>query len=199
MRLEWIKGGSIVSGLLASACCIGPLFFSLLGLGSVGVAATLEKWRPLFMAVTFGFLGLAFYFTYRKKAVTCEDGSCQVKTAGKARKITLWIVAFLAVAFAFYPKWGPALGIGAAKAPSLQTIRAAQTIELKISGMTCEGCARTVRNALKTVPGVVDAEVSYQQGKALVKLTEVQAIRQRLAKAVEEAGYKVEKFSIWKF
>ncbi|MGH8003578.1 MAG: mercuric transporter MerT family protein [Limisphaerales bacterium] len=191
MREGWVKGGSVLSGLLASACCIGPLVFSLLGLGSFGFAATLEKWRPLFMTVTFGFLGLAFYFTYRKREVACEDGTCKVKTAGKAQKITIWTVATLAIALAFYPQWGPALGIGAAKAPAIQATQAYQTLELGVSGMTCEGCAQNVKNALVSVPGVVDAEVSYEKGKAVVKFSGSQADKEKLATAVQKAGYKV--------
>ncbi len=190
MRAEWIKGGSILSGLVASTCCIGPLVFSLLGLGSFGFAATLEKWRPLFMAVTFGFLGLAFFFTYRKREVTCEDGTCKVKTAGKAQIITLWTVAVLAVALAFYPQWGPALGIGASKTPGIQAIQASQTLQLGISGMTCEGCAQNVKNALVSVPGVADAEVNWEEGKAVVKVSN-SVEKSQLKVAVEKSGYKV--------
>jgi copper chaperone CopZ len=191
MRTDWIKGGSILSGLLSSACCIGPLVFSLLGLGSFGFAASLEKWRWLSLASTFSFLGLAFYLTYRKRTVTCGDGSCQVKTAGKAQKITLWTVAVLAVALAFYPQWGPALGIGASKPAPIPAVQASQTLELRISGMTCEGCAHTVRNALKSLPGVIAAEVSYEDRKAMVKLTGSLAGEKELADAVQKAGYKV--------
>lgn len=191
MKLGWIKGGSILSGIVASACCIGPLVFSLLGLGSFGFAAALEKWRPLFMAATFSFLGLAFYLTYRKKTVHCVDGTCEVKTAGRSQKIILWTVAALAVALAFYPQWGPALGVGASNPAVVQAVQASQTLELGISGMTCEGCALNVKNALVSVPGVIDAAVSYEEGKAVVKLSGSQAGRERVSKAVEKAGYKV--------
>ncbi|MCI0330337.1 MAG: cation transporter [candidate division Zixibacteria bacterium] len=190
MRTGWIKGGSILSGLVASACCIGPLVFSLLGFGSFGFAVALEKWRPLFMMVTFGFLGLAFFLTYRKREVACEDGTCKVKTAGRTQKITLWTVAVFAVALAFYPQWGPALGIGATKAPVIQATQASQTVELGISGMTCEGCAQNVKNALVGVPGVVDAEVNWEEGKAVVKVSD-SVEKNRLKLAVEKSGYKV--------
>ncbi|MCI0404797.1 MAG: cation transporter [candidate division Zixibacteria bacterium] len=190
MRTGWIKGGSILSGLVASACCIGPLIFSLLGLGSFGLAAALEKWRPLLMTVTFGFLGLAFYLTYRKKVVHCADGTCEVKTAGKAQKMTLWTVAALAVALALYPQWGPALGIGVTKAPVIQATQASQTVELGVSGMTCEGCAQNVKSALVSVPGVADAEVSWEEGKAVVKVSN-SVEKSQLKVAVEKSGYKV--------
>ena len=57
--------------------------------------------------------------------------------------------------------------------------------------MTCEGCALTVKNALTSVPGVVDAEVSYKEGKAVVKLSGSQTDEKQLANAVEKAGYKI--------
>ncbi len=191
MRTGWIKGGSILSGLVASACCIGPLVFSLLGLGSFGFAAALEKWRPLFLVVTFGFLGLVFYLTYRKKQVHCADGSCEVKTAGKAQKITLWTIATLAVALAFYPQWGPALGIGASNPIAIQAVQTSQTVELGISGMTCEGCTQNVKNALAGILGVVDVEVNWEKGKAVVKLSDSKVEKENLKLAVEKSGYKV--------
>ncbi len=66
--------GTIVSALLASSCCWGPAL--LLGLGLLGVSTGpfarmlrvgLESYRPAFIAVTFGCLGLAFYLTYRPR------------------------------------------------------------------------------------------------------------------------------------
>jgi hypothetical protein len=68
------KLGTIVSAILATSCCWGPLV--LLGLGLLGVSTAglarmmrlgLETYRPVFMVVTFAFLGLAFYFTYRPR------------------------------------------------------------------------------------------------------------------------------------
>lgn len=59
--------GTIVSAILASICCIGPLILAGLGIGSVGIFSSLERYRLIFMLVTFAFLGAAFYLTYRKK------------------------------------------------------------------------------------------------------------------------------------
>lgn len=46
---------------------------------------------------------------------------------------------------------------------------ATQTIELKITGMTCDHCVRSVTNALKDVPGVEDVTVSLENNEAIVK------------------------------
>jgi len=42
------------------------------------------------------------------------------------------------------------------------------TETLEITGMTCDACARHVERALRNVPGVHTAEVSYPQGTARV-------------------------------
>src|SRR3989337_2395132 len=41
-------------------------------------------------------------------------------------------------------------------------------VSLEVGGMTCEGCARHAEQALRAVPGVQAAEVSYADGTATV-------------------------------
>jgi mercuric ion transport protein len=57
---------SVISALVASVCCIGPLVLALLGIGGGALLVKFEPYRPYFMAVTFAMLGAGFYFTYRK-------------------------------------------------------------------------------------------------------------------------------------
>jgi len=58
--------------------------------------------------------------------------------------------------------------------------------ELKIEGMHCVSCERTIGNALKKVPGVEDASVSFVSSEALVKGS---APTEALIKAVQSTGY----------
>ncbi|ULH17820.1 heavy-metal-associated domain-containing protein (plasmid) [Deinococcus sp. KNUC1210] len=58
--------------------------------------------------------------------------------------------------------------------------------ELNISGMTCGHCQTAVTKALKSVPGVQDAQVDLKTGKAVV---EGQADVSALLAAVSEEGY----------
>ena len=44
------------------------------------------------------------------------------------------------------------------------------TITLDVGGMTCEGCASRVRDALQAVSGVASADVSHEQGTAVISL-----------------------------
>ncbi len=60
---------------------------------------------------------------------------------------------------------------------------------LKITGMTCGHCVRSVTGALKGVPGVKAAEVDLKSGSAKI---EGAADPAALVSAVEEEGYQAE-------
>ncbi|HMO54216.1 MAG TPA: heavy-metal-associated domain-containing protein [Tepidiformaceae bacterium] len=64
----------------------------------------------------------------------------------------------------------------------------AQTIELNITGMTCDHCVNAVTGALKDVDGVTDAVVSLDEKKATI--TAEGADIATLIAAVEEEGYE---------
>lgn len=66
-----------------------------------------------------------------------------------------------------------------------------QTELLKVSGMTCGGCAGSVSRALKAVAGVREVDVSVSAGEATVHFDEHQTSREELQSAVIGAGYGV--------
>ncbi len=60
-------------------------------------------------------------------------------------------------------------------------------LRLKVEGMSCNHCVMAVKKALERVPGVERAEVSLEQGEALVEgKPELKA----LLEAVAQEGYK---------
>ena len=65
-----------------------------------------------------------------------------------------------------------------------------ETRTLKIEGMTCGGCVRSVAAVLKALPGVDDAQVSLERNEAQVTFDPTQVDVTRLKGAVEEAGYR---------
>src|SRR5438309_8020845 len=96
-------GGSILAAITASLCCIGPLVAVALGASGFAASAVFEKWRPVFLGVTFGLLALAWYLTYRKPKANCEEGSaCATKSVFKWNKVILWVATgFVLIAAAF--------------------------------------------------------------------------------------------------
>lgn len=66
---------------------------------------------------------------------------------------------------------------------------ATQSVTLSVPGMTCSACPITVKSALKKVPGVSKAEVSFQQREAVVSFDDTKTSVEALAKATADAGY----------
>ena len=65
-----------------------------------------------------------------------------------------------------------------------------ETTVLKVAGMTCGGCVRSVGNVLKALPGVASAEVSLENAEAKVTFDPAVANQAVMRKAVEDAGYE---------
>jgi copper chaperone CopZ len=66
-----------------------------------------------------------------------------------------------------------------------------ETITLKVQGMTCQGCVRSVKKVLESVPGVREADVSLERGEAQVSYDPAKATLPQLRDTVEQAGYGV--------
>lgn len=65
-----------------------------------------------------------------------------------------------------------------------------ETTVLKINGMTCGGCVKSVTNVLKALPGVHDAEISLERAEAEVSFDPAQASVAQLKGAIEDAGFE---------
>ncbi|MDA8215425.1 MAG: heavy metal-associated domain-containing protein [Nitrospiraceae bacterium] len=69
---------------------------------------------------------------------------------------------------------------------------AARQVTLKVDGMSCSACVTTIKMALKRLPGVVNADVSYKEKKATVSYHEGKVTLEQMIKAIEDAGYYAE-------
>lgn len=110
MRDKRFTLGSVISAIFASVCCIGPVFFAALGVsaGATGLLADtartlswLTPFRPIFIGVTFLFLGIGFYKAYSKKD-NCQDDRCSAVNRWR-EKVILWIVTILVTILILYP------------------------------------------------------------------------------------------------
>jgi len=82
----------------------------------------------------------------------------------------------------------------------VEAIRAAgfgageQTLRLKVSGLYCAECVARIEDALKAVPGVIDATMNAATNEVRVEYAPSSADLQRLTGAVESAGpYRAER------
>lgn len=67
-----------------------------------------------------------------------------------------------------------------------------KTVEMKIDGMQCEGCASTIQSILSREPGVKSSSVSFAKRAASIFYDPKETDAARLAEAVTKAGFTVE-------
>jgi len=180
--------GAVVAAVAASACCVLPAVLALVGISGVGAAAILEPYRPLLLGVTGLLLATGFYFAYRSPRVVAnrtaaETCDCPAPRARRSGKRMLWF-ATVAVGFlAAYPYLAGATASTHARGDAVQTA-ASRTVDLRVDGMTCAGCASQIVGALSAVPGVVTADISFDDETARVVYDPARATPQALADAV---------------
>jgi copper chaperone len=68
--------------------------------------------------------------------------------------------------------------------------RRMETVELKVEGMDCEGCVKSVTRMLSGVAGVENVDVSLAEGRARVTYDPAKAGPVQFKRAIERAGYK---------
>lgn len=192
-------GGAVLTAAAASLCCVGPLLFVLLGLGTFGAAAVFETARPYLLAASVLSLSFGFYRVYFRREATaassCAPGeACAEKSASRAGRISLWVASAAVLAFALSPYYaGPlARRLTAQPAAPASARRPAAKAVFQVSGMTCAGCETTVRLALEKTPGVLSAEVSYERSEAVVQYDAAATTPGKLLDAINETGYQAE-------
>ncbi len=193
--------GAVVGAIAASICCIGPLVLFALGIGGAWVSTltVLEPYRPFLIGITLIFLGYAFYRVYRTPAVEeCEDGSvCATSNSARINKISLWIVTVVILALIAFPYIVPMPSAASSGIQQVQTQQAShvpdnaqkETVVLNVEGMTCNGCVLTVHKSLKTLPGVLKADITLKPPRAVVEIDPTLVKPEQLVEATKNAGY----------
>jgi copper chaperone CopZ len=187
-------GGALVAAFAASLCCIGPLVFALLGLGTFGAASLIGVARPYLFGVSLLALGFGFYLAYFRRERKCVPGeACATNPVSRTGRAGLWIATVAIIGFAFSPYYARALAsrfmnVNASSAMQNEQRRRAQTT-FKVCGMTCAGCELTIKIALERTPGVRRAEVSYERGEAAVEYDPGIVTPEKLRSVINETGY----------
>ena len=63
------------------------------------------------------------------------------------------------------------------------------TVVLKVGGMSCGGCVKSVTGVLTALDGVAKADVSLEQKQAVVEFDAGKVTRDQLKAAIEDAGF----------
>lgn len=73
-----------------------------------------------------------------------------------------------------------AIGVGAAS----------RSVTIRVTGMTCPGCARTIEQALQKTEGVMEARVNFERGEAWIRYDDRKVGLARLRGVINSTGYR---------
>ena len=178
---------AIGAGVLASVCCVGPLAAVAVGVGGAWVSrlSALEPYRPFFVALALGALGLAWYREARRSRM--PDCDCETGLRPKTRRLLLGLGTVLVLGLLAAPSL-----IGRTHTPAVaQQIRSepVREVVLEVQGMTCEACSQAVVYALRRVEGVQAAEVTLEPPEARVRFDGAKVSVAQLIEAIRSAGF----------
>jgi len=102
---------SVIAGITASACCIGPFVLLTLGVSGswIGNLAALEPLRPVFIGITAIFLGLAFRKLYLVPQSCDINSPCENPSYLRKQRLIFWVVTVVVIAVIAFPWYGPIL------------------------------------------------------------------------------------------
>jgi copper chaperone CopZ len=194
MRAARVFAGSILTAVLASLCCIGPLLVAATGLGSLSYFGRFEAARPYLLGISAALLVAGIIWSVRNRRTQCTPGTaCETRSAS----YWVWLVVpvFAVAAAAAFPYYSSGLLAVAGKS-SASTVAPANhrtMVRFQITGMTCESCASGLAASFRNLAGVHDATVEYPSGNASVTYDPDQISVEQLTALVHDAGYQFQR------
>ena len=189
-------GGSVLSAIAASLCCIGPLMAVIVGASGFAAAGLFAQWRSLFLTITALMLAAAWYLTYRHpKADHCSAEGCPQNPVAKWNKVVLWLATAFVIAIAAFPIYSGAAArllvpAGASDSGSSQVKLA--TLQVNIPSMDCGACAASIQAKLNKQDGVQAAQVDFATKSAVIRFDPGKLSPERVTALIDETGFKAE-------
>lgn len=188
-----MKPGKVgmLSALVASVCCLGPLLLVLLGLGSLGFGAALGRYHWWFIGAAIALLIYAWR-TYLNEARRCRTEACEM-VQGKTTRTTLLLASILVVVFVSLNVYTYASQSGQAPEPPIASVKGGLTsVVIPVEGMTCFTCELTVELSLKDLPGVQQVDARVNERAAHVSYDPSQIGLEALITAINQTGFQAQ-------
>ena len=175
----------LLSIVTASLCCVGPVLLAVLGLGGLGVGASIGTYHWYFIAIAAVLLAMSWFSFLREKR-RCETERCQM-VGGKLSRTVLPIATLAVVAFFglnLYTYAGDGGGV------NLVSAVYAETTTIPVEGMTCFSCTVHVETSLKELDGVGEVKASVPNKTVMVSYDPAKISVNALVEAVNKTGYR---------
>jgi copper chaperone CopZ len=164
--------------------------------GTTGIASSfswLDSFRPYLIALTVFVLGFAWYQklkTTTAKEIQCECG-IDVKKPFIQTKAFLGIVTTLAIFMLAFPYYVHIFYPKTEKQVTVVDTSNVHIVEYSINGMTCQGCEEHINHEINELSGIINTNVSYENGKAVVEFDNSKTNLVEIEKAINGTGYSV--------
>ena len=180
----------VISAIAASSCCIPPVIAAVAGIsGGASSLAWIEPLRPYLIVFAVLAIGYAWYTHLKPK--TQDDCGCEVEKPKFYQKrgflVGITIFAIISMSFPYYAHIF--YKDNTTKNVLIVDQSNVKKVEVKIEGMTCDACQSHVNQTLFELPGVMNAETSYDNGNAIVEFDESKTTIADIEKAVNSTGY----------
>lgn len=102
---------SVLAAIAGSLCCVAPLVLLTLGISGAWISrlTALEPYRPIFIAVMFVFVGLAFRQLYIVPARCAPGEACANPRLQRRQRQIFWVVVVGLAALIGFPWYAPLL------------------------------------------------------------------------------------------
>lgn len=178
----------ILSALVASVCCVGPLVLVLLGLGSLGLGAFFGRYHWWFILAAIGLLAFAWR-AYLKEKGRCQNAHCEM-AQGKTARWTLTLATLIVVLFVGLNLYTYLSQSWASPSQKVQASGASASVVIPVEGMTCFTCELTVESSLKRLHGVQSADARVNEKAAYVSYDPTRVRLEDLVAAINKTGYQ---------
>ena len=177
----------ILSAILGSICCGGPLVLVAFGLGTGAVLIGRYHW--IFIIAATAILLWAWAKYLREKTVCdCEHRPMEER---RSAMVTLLITTVLVLGFAGLNISRYVLA-SAPVAAQMETelSNGLRRVVVSVEGLSCVACEIPVRHALRKVVGVKSVEVSAATKTATVEYEPAKTNPEQLVAAINATGYR---------
>lgn len=66
-----------------------------------------------------------------------------------------------------------------------------EVLNLKVEGMTCQHCVKSVKSSITALPGIKNIDVSLSENKVTLEFDSGKVSLEKIISAITEEGYKV--------